>query len=108
MVVLHKFYSLSAVLLLNLKETLRPVGGMKVQQDLEEEQQAWNIYLSLYEYCKSLENLVATGALLLRNTETVLVSCIENNAILYTNKSTETIQRKKNTILYNHNLMSCY
>ena len=59
-------------------------------------------------HCKSLENLVATGALLLRNTETVLVSCIENNAILYTNKSTETIQRKKNTILYNHNLMSCY
>ena len=83
MVVLHKFYSLSAVLLLNLKETLRPVGGMKVQQDLEE-QQAWNIYLSLYEYCKSLENLVATGALLLQNTETVLVGCIENKVILYT------------------------
>ena len=29
--------------------------------------------------CKSLENPVATGALLLQNTETVLVSCMENN-----------------------------
>ena len=49
-------------------------------------------YVNKYTYCKSLENLVATGALLLQNTETVLVSCIENHEILYTKDSTETIQ----------------